>query len=81
MYLAYTYLITNKITNEYYYGSRFRNIALKRMPDDAVEKIRTYQTGRKRSDTAVEKTRQSKLGTKRQYLPDGSFIMVRPDLH
>jgi len=34
MYLAYTYLITNKITNEYYYGSRFRNIALKRMPDE-----------------------------------------------
>ena len=34
MYLSYTYLITNKITNQYYYGSRGHNIKLKRMPED-----------------------------------------------
>ena len=34
MYLAYTYLITNKITNQYYYGYRCRNIKLKRIPQE-----------------------------------------------
>ena len=34
MYLPYTYLITNKITNQFYYGSRFRNNNLQRNPSD-----------------------------------------------
>jgi len=33
MYLAYTYLITNKITHQFYYGSRYQNIKLKRTPE------------------------------------------------
>lgn len=33
MYLAYTYLVKNKITNQFYYGSRYRNIKLKRTPE------------------------------------------------
>lgn len=32
MYLAYTYFIKNIITNQFYYGSRCRNIFLKRNP-------------------------------------------------
>jgi hypothetical protein len=31
MYLAYTYFIKNKITNEFYYGSRCKNIDYKRL--------------------------------------------------
>ena len=34
MYLAYTYFIKNKITNQFYYGSRCRNIKLKRTPQE-----------------------------------------------
>ena len=34
MYLAYTYLITNKITGQFYYGSRYRNIKFKRTPEE-----------------------------------------------
>lgn len=34
MYLAYTYLITNKITNQYYYGFRCKNVKLKRHPEE-----------------------------------------------
>ena len=34
MYLAYTYLITNKITNEYYYGFRCKNVKLKKYPEE-----------------------------------------------
>lgn len=34
MYLAYTYLIRNKITNQFYYGSRYGNIKLKRTPKE-----------------------------------------------
>ena len=32
MYLAYTYFIKNKITGQFYYGSRYRNIKFKRTP-------------------------------------------------
>ena len=32
MYLAYTYYIVNKVTGQYYYGSRYRNISLNRTP-------------------------------------------------
>ena len=32
MYLAYTYYIVNKVTGQYYYGSRYKNISLKRTP-------------------------------------------------
>jgi len=34
MYLAYTYLITNKITHQFYYGSRCKNVRLKRTPEE-----------------------------------------------
>lgn len=34
MYLPYVYLVTNKITNEFYYGSRYRNIKLNRTPTE-----------------------------------------------
>jgi hypothetical protein len=34
MYLAYTYHICNKITKEFYYGSRYKNVTLKRTPQD-----------------------------------------------
>lgn len=34
MYLAYTYYISNKITNQFYYGSRFGNIRMNRTPLD-----------------------------------------------
>lgn len=34
MYLAYTYFIKNKITNQFYYGSRYRNIKFKRTPEE-----------------------------------------------
>lgn len=33
MYLAYTYLVRNKITGQFYYGFRCRNIKLKRTPE------------------------------------------------
>lgn len=53
MYLAYTYLITNKITNEYYYGYRCRNIALKRTPEEDF--WIHYFTSSKRVKTLIEK--------------------------
>lgn len=34
MYLAYTYYLCNKITNEFYYGSRYKNIKLERTPEE-----------------------------------------------
>jgi len=34
MYLPYTYFVRNKITNEYYYGSRCKNVKLKRTPEE-----------------------------------------------
>ena len=34
MYLAYTYYIYNKITKEFYYGSRYKNVTIKRTPQD-----------------------------------------------
>lgn len=34
MYLAYTYFIKNKITGQFYYGFRSKNISLKRAPVD-----------------------------------------------
>ena len=34
MYLAYTYLITNKTTHQFYYGSRYQNIKFKRTPKE-----------------------------------------------
>ena len=34
MYLAYTYLITNKNTHQFYYGFRCKNVKLKRQPED-----------------------------------------------
>lgn len=34
MYLAYTYFIKNKITNQFYYGSRYKNVSLKRSSRD-----------------------------------------------
>ena len=33
MYLAYTYFICNRITGQFYYGSRYKNIKLKRTPE------------------------------------------------
>jgi hypothetical protein len=38
MYLAYTYLIRNKITNQFYYGSRFHHISKHRIPEDDLWK-------------------------------------------
>ena len=34
MYLAYTYYIRSKITGQYYYGFRYKNIKLKRKPEE-----------------------------------------------
>lgn len=34
MYLSYTYHIRNKITNQFYYGSRYGNIKLRRTPGE-----------------------------------------------
>lgn len=34
MYLAYTYLIRNKITDQFYYGSRYKNVSLKLHPPE-----------------------------------------------
>lgn len=34
MYLAYTYYVRNKITNEFYYGSRYQNVKLERTATD-----------------------------------------------
>lgn len=34
MYLAYTYFVRNKITNQFYYGSRCRNIKLNKHPEE-----------------------------------------------
>jgi hypothetical protein len=34
MYLAYTYFLRNKITNQFYYGSRCKNVKLKRTPQE-----------------------------------------------
>jgi hypothetical protein len=34
MYLPYVYLVTNKITNEFYYGSRCKNVKLQRTPEE-----------------------------------------------
>jgi hypothetical protein len=31
---SYTYLIKNRITNQFYYGSRCKNVKLKRSPED-----------------------------------------------
>lgn len=36
MYLAYTYLITNKITSQFYYGSRFAHIKFGRTPEEDI---------------------------------------------
>lgn len=32
--LTYVYLVTNKITNQFYYGSRFKNVELNRSPEN-----------------------------------------------
>jgi hypothetical protein len=50
-----------------------------KMPKDAVEKSRQYHLGRPRSPETIEKIKKSKQGTVRKYLPDGSFIMIKPD--
>ena len=34
MYLAYTYFVRNKNTNQFYYGSRYHNIKLNRHPTE-----------------------------------------------
>lgn len=34
MYLAYTYFVCNKNTNQFYYGSRYHNIKLNRHPEE-----------------------------------------------
>jgi hypothetical protein len=34
MYLPYVYLVTNKITNEFYYGSRCKNVKENRTPEE-----------------------------------------------
>lgn len=34
MYLSYTYLVKNKITNQFYYGSRCKNVRLKITPEE-----------------------------------------------
>jgi len=34
MYLAYTYFVRNKITNQFYYGSRFHNTKRQRTPEE-----------------------------------------------
>lgn len=39
MYLAYTYFIRNKITGEFYYGSRFHHIKQNRTPEDDLWKF------------------------------------------
>lgn len=34
MTIPYTYLIRNKVTNQFYYGSRYKNVSLSREPED-----------------------------------------------
>ena len=34
MYLPYVYLVTNKITDEFYYGSRYKNVEASRSPEE-----------------------------------------------
>lgn len=36
MYLSYVYFVTNKITNEFYIGSRYKNIQLKKSPEEDI---------------------------------------------
>jgi len=50
-----------------------------RMPRDAVECVRQSNLGRVHDPVGVERMKASKKGTKRYYLPDGSFVMRRPD--
>lgn len=49
-----------------------------KMPADNVERRAVLQRGVPRSPEMVAKMSASKIGAKRHYLPDGSFIMVRP---
>lgn len=49
-----------------------------KMPVENVERRASLQRGVPRSPDMISKMSASKTGTKRQYLPDGSFIMVKP---
>jgi hypothetical protein len=48
------------------------------MPVEDVERRAALKRGVPRTPEMIAKMRGSKKGTKRHYLPDGSFIMVKP---
>jgi len=49
-----------------------------KMPVDDVERRAAMKRGIPRPPEMIAKMAASKTGAKRQYLPDGSFIMVKP---
>jgi hypothetical protein len=49
-----------------------------KMPVDDVERRAAMKRGVPRPPEMIAKMAASKTGAKRQYLPDGSFIMVKP---
>jgi hypothetical protein len=69
MYLSYTYLITNKITNQYYYGSRGYNVKLKRIPKDDL--WIKYFTSSKKIKELIKKYGKDSF--------DAIIIMADPD--
>lgn len=58
-------------------NQRRRDVGWK-MPTEDVERRAQQKRGVKRPTDVVDRMRESKKGTKRHYLPDGSFIMVKP---
>jgi hypothetical protein len=49
-----------------------------KMPSEDVKRRADAKRGVPRTPEMVAKMRATKKGTKRQYLPDGTFIMVKP---
>ena len=52
MYQSYVYKITNKVTNQFYYGSRTENVRKKRFPEDDLWKY--YFTSSKKVKDLIE---------------------------
>jgi hypothetical protein len=50
-----------------------------KMPPEDVARRAEMKRGKTRPIESVTKMREKKKGTKRHYLPDGSFIMIRPN--
>jgi len=52
-YQSYVYKVTNKITNQFYFGSRTKNVTLKRHPEDDLWKF--YFTSSKKIKDLIDK--------------------------